>query len=95
LTPVIVGAATHDILVQLGYKLIEDEWDTNSRRTYIHDDDASATQIANLKKALGSAGWQRDLDNLWSFRHSDEILELEPGGSDTSGHFLHHLKAFD
>jgi len=26
---------------------------------------------------------------------SGEMIELEPGGSDTTGHFLHHMKAFD
>jgi hypothetical protein len=66
-------------------------------KTYAHDDDASGTQITNLKAALGSAGWVRDRNALWVFRQplTDEIIELEPGGSETSGHFVHHMKALD
>jgi hypothetical protein len=95
--PVTVGASTHDLLIQQGYKLVDDAWDDNGRKTYSHDNDASGTQIANLKKTLGSAGWVRDRNALWGFRHpiTDEIIEVEPGGPDTSGHFLHHMKALD
>jgi hypothetical protein len=89
--------STHDLLVEQGYKLVQDEWDKNGRRTYIHDNDASGNQIAKLKKSLGRAGWVRDQNALWVFRHpsTNEVLEIEPGGRDTSGHFLHHLKALD
>jgi hypothetical protein len=88
------GASTHDILIQQGYKLVDDEWEKSARRTYIHDDDASGTQIASLKRTLGRVGWVRDRNALWLFHHplTDEILELEPGGESTSGHFLHHMK---
>jgi hypothetical protein len=93
--PMTSGATTHDILIQQGYKLIDDKWEKNARRTYIHNDDASGTQISTLKRTLGRAGWVRDRNALWLFNHplTDEILELEPGGENTSGHFLHHMKA--
>lgn len=95
--PVTGGVSTHDILLQQGYKLVDDAWNDNGRKTYSHDNDASGTQIANLTMALGSGGWARDRNALWVFRQplTDEILELEPGGSDTSGHFLHYMKAMD
>jgi hypothetical protein len=95
--PVTGGASTHDILIQQGYKLVDDAWGDNGRKTYSHDNDASGSQIANLKTALGSAGWVRDRNALWVFSQplTDEIIELEPGGSEVSGHFLHHLKALD
>ena len=91
---VIVEAPTHNILISLGYKLVEDAWENSGRRTYSHDDDVSRTEMANLKINLGSAGWIRDTNALWIFRQqeSGEILEVEPGGAETSGHFLHHLK---
>jgi hypothetical protein len=95
--PVTVQASTHDLLIQQGYKLVEDEWDNDGRRTVSHNDDASGSQIANLKITLGSAGWVMDSNKLRSFYHanSGEMIELEPGGEDTTGHFLHHMKASD
>jgi len=62
----------------------------------LHNEDASRTQIANLKNSLGSAGWERDTNALWVFRQrkTGEMLEMEPGGAETSGHFLHHMKSF-
>jgi hypothetical protein len=93
---VTVGASTHEILIWQGYKLVEDAWDTHGRRTYSHDDDASRAQMVNLKYNLGSAGWVRDTNALWVLRQgkTDEMLEVEPGGAETSGHFLHHMKSF-
>jgi hypothetical protein len=93
---VTVEVQTHDILIFQGYRLVEDTWDTAGRRTYSHDDDASGAQMANLKKNLGSAGWVRDTDALWILRQRkmDEMIEAEPGGAETSGHFLHHMKQF-
>jgi hypothetical protein len=95
--PLTGGVSTHDMLIQQGYKLVDDAWENNGRKTYSHDSDASGTQIANLKMRLGSAGWVKDKNSLWVFRQplTDEIIELEPGGSETSGHFLHHMKALD
>jgi hypothetical protein len=65
--PVTGGVSTHDILMQQGYKLVDDAWDNNGRKTYSHDDDASGTQITNLKMTLGIAGWVRDRNALWIF----------------------------
>jgi hypothetical protein len=58
--------------------MVDDAWDDNGRKTYSYDSDASGTQIANLKTALGSAGWVRDRNALWVFRHPvrDEIMRL-------------------
>ncbi len=85
------------ILIEHGYKLIDDGWQKEGRKTYLHDENASAEQIRLLKKHFERLGWKKDYENLRSFRHpvTGEILELEPGGPDTSGHFLHHTKAFD
>ena len=85
----------HNLLVTHGYWLTEDAWKKRiSRRTYIHDEDASREYIVTLAKILASEGWEIHPNILRAFRHKlrKEMLELEPGGSGTSGHFLHHMK---
>ena len=85
----------HDLLVSHGYWLTEDAWKKRiRRRTYIHDEDASREYIMKLAKILASEGWEIHPNVLRAFRHKlrKEMLELEPGGSGTSGHFLHHMK---
>jgi hypothetical protein len=89
LLPVAVRDSTHELLIQQGYKLIDDAWTANRRLTY---DDANREFVASLAKVLLSAGWQPHPTTLRAFRHpkiADGIIEVEPGGSETSGHFLH------
>jgi len=87
--------STHSLVLAEGYKLVEDAWEKNGRRTYMHDDHASGVQMKRLVEILRSAGWEMDSHKLRSFRHivNGDMIELEPGGSDTTGHFLHHMKA--
>jgi hypothetical protein len=81
-----------DTLTILGYKPEDDSWDVEGRRTYIHDDDATRAWVISLERVLGRQGWTRDPNQLRAFRHdSGELIELEIGGPDTSGHYLHHL----
>ena len=95
--PLSAEVLTHNLIVAEGYKLVEDAWAKSGRRTYIHDDEASGAQIKILTRVLGNVGWEMHTDQLRSLRHprSGDLIELEPGGSDTTGHFLHHMKAFD
>lgn len=81
----------HDLLIDCGYRLIDDAWAANGRLTYIHDDDADKSHLSQLKSTLGRVGWQINSDKLRSFFSGDEEIEIEPGGADVSGHFLHHL----
>lgn len=85
---------THELLVEKGYKLIEDAWKDFGRRTYLHDEDAGRDHIKTLASSLQHAGWQVDFRKLRSFQHSVSYqeIELEPGGSEVTGHFLHHMK---
>lgn len=87
----------HDIFVSQGYRLIDDAWHVHGRLTYIHDDDADRQHLLTLTRAVRAAGWEPAQDQLRAFRKpvANEIIEIEPGGSDTSGHFLHHMKARD
>lgn len=81
----------HAVLIDHGYRLAEDAWDTNGRVTYIHADDADRAHLAELVKLLGALGWIKAKEKLRSFTNGGEEIEIEPGGSDVSGHFLHHL----
>ncbi len=84
----------HDLLFAQGYRLAEDAWSTEGRMTYVHDDDADRGHLAGLARVLGSVGWHRNRDKLRSFTNvTGNEIEIEPGGSDTTGHFLHHMKA--
>jgi hypothetical protein len=91
-----VRTSTLELLIQQGYKLIDDAWSLNGRLTYDHNDDATREFIASLAKVLRSAGWETHPRILRAFHNpivADEIIEIEPGGTETSGHFLHYLKA--
>jgi hypothetical protein len=89
------SSPTHDALVSLGYRLVENKWAEHGRRTYVYDDEAARAHIKSPGDALQKAGWAIDQNKLRSFCHpsANEVIEAEPGGSDTSGHFLHHMKA--
>ena len=84
-----------NLLFASGYRLVEDAWATDGRRTYRHDDDANRAYITGLGIVLKASGWKMDQQRLRSFVRSEssEVIEIEPGGADTSGHFLHHMKA--
>jgi len=83
-----------DTLTILGYQPEDDSWDVEGRRTYIHDDDASRAWINSIAKVLGRQGWDRHKTELRSFVHANgELIEIEIGGPDTSGHYLHHFKS--
>jgi hypothetical protein len=60
----------------------------------MHDDDATRAYLTGLAKSLGAEGWARDKTALRTFRHgkTGQIIEIEPGGSETTGHFLHYMK---
>jgi hypothetical protein len=84
----------HNLIVSQGYQLIDDAWDEFGRRTYLHDADAGSRYVKEFAKILRGAGWEPDRGKLRSFHHewSGELIELEPGGADTPGHLLHHMK---
>jgi hypothetical protein len=76
-----------------GYKLVEDAWDQHGRLTFVHDDEADRQHLNRLARTLQVAGWEKSKTELRTFTHpaSGAIVEVEPGGADTSGHFLHYL----
>jgi hypothetical protein len=95
LLPMTVRTSTHELLIRQGYKLIDDARSLSGRLTYDHNDDATREFIASLAKVLGSLGWETHPNILRAFRHrnfADEVIEIEPGGAETSGHFIHYMK---
>jgi hypothetical protein len=83
------------VLRHLGYKLAEDSWAVEGRQTYFSDEDADREFLTDLERTLAEYGWDKHEIRLRSFSnpHTGELIEIEPGGADTSGHFLHHLKS--
>jgi hypothetical protein len=83
------------VLERLGYKLVEDCWNTEGRKTYVNDENADQEFLADLKRTLGQYGWRKHKTILRCFLNDStaEILEVEPGGADTSGHFINYLKS--
>lgn len=84
----------HDLLMLEGYRLAEDAWCEVGRCSYMHEDDATRSQFIHLGKVLRHLGWSIDEDKLRTFLNSqaEEIIDVEPGGAGTNGHFLHHMK---
>ena len=82
------------LLRSRGYKLVDDAWLENGRRTYLHDEDSTRDFIVALANTLRVYGWSVHPDVLRAFVHpaTGEMIEVESGGAETSGHFLHHLK---
>lgn len=81
-------------LTELGYRLVEAAWQKDGRRTYIHDDDVTPQHLNYVITQLRGAGWRRDHAILRAFRNDKArlLIEIEPGGSGVTGHFLHLLK---
>lgn len=83
------------LLKPFGYRLVEDAWEEHGRKTFLNSEDADYSFMKELESELTKYGFVRHDTLLRAFRHSPtgEVLEIEIGGPETSGHFLHHLKA--
>lgn len=83
-----------DVLASFGYKLAEDAWQEFARRSYVHDENATLDFMLALAKDLRPLGWIIHPDVLRAFSHpaTGEMIEVEPGGPETRGHWLHFLK---
>lgn len=79
----------------LEYRPEDDSWDTDGRRTYSNDSNVTQARLNAVRRALESMGWEVVKNRLRTFRDpkSCEIIEIEPGGDDCTGHYLHLMKA--
>ncbi|MCS3764964.1 hypothetical protein [Bradyrhizobium centrosematis] len=86
-----VGMHVHHVLIQCGYRLIEDHWDQDGRRTYVSDEDADRDLLKDLEEFLAEHGWTKHPNILRAFTNVrlGGLLEMEIGGPDTTGHLLH------
>jgi hypothetical protein len=74
-----------------GYKMVEDSWTVEGRKTYVSDEDADRAFLADLERTLSEYGWDKHETRLRCFSnpHTGELIVIEPSGADTNGHFLH------
>lgn len=89
-----VFESVHDLISDLDYRLVDDQWEQEGRQTYISDESFSASEFKKLESVLTPHGWIRDPEVLWMLRHptTAQVIEVEPGGPDTSGSFLFYNK---
>jgi hypothetical protein len=90
-----MGQHIEHVLYELGYRLTEDAWESHGRKTYLSDENADRQSLKDLQTTLAEYGWLKDEHRLRCFRcaANDEIIEIEPGGGEVSGHLLHYLKS--
>lgn len=84
-----------EILHGFCYSLEDDAWNTDGRQTYAHDENASKVYLKELGIALAREGFRPHPIKLRAFvcPETGEIIEIEPGGSDCTGHLLHGTRA--
>ena len=84
-----------NLLREFGYRVVEDAWIEQGRKTYINSEDADRAFVKDLERALLALSWKKHATVLRAFQNArnGETLEIEISGPDTSGHFLHLHKA--
>ncbi|MBR0925724.1 hypothetical protein JQ561_03825 [Bradyrhizobium diazoefficiens] len=89
-----MGQHIAHVLEELGYRLEEDAWESQGRRTYSNSEDADRDLLKDLETTLAEYGWQKHPTILRASMNVKlgESLEIEIGGPHTTGHLLHHLK---
>jgi len=80
------------VLGELGYRLVDDD-PSNGRKTYLSDENADRQYLNDIQTTLTKYGWVRDEHRLRCFgcAATGEFIEIEPGGSEVSGHLLYRL----
>jgi hypothetical protein len=61
------GKHVDAVLENLGYRLVEDCWSAERRRTYFNHEDADRELLADLGRTLSAYGWKRHKTKLRSF----------------------------
>lgn len=90
-----MGKHLDHLFRELGYRLVKDCWGSEGRKTYVHDDEADRTFLTDLAKTLAEHGFKMDRNRLRCYLNdvTGELIEIESGGAETSGHFVHHLRS--
>ena len=82
------------VLKEIGYRLVDDSWDDQGRKTFLNSETADRSFMKELELALVKCGFKRHETSLRAFRDGStgEFLEIEIGGPETSGHYLHYFR---
>jgi len=82
------------LLVEQGYRLVEDAGAMHGRLTFLHDENADRPFLLALSHSLRYAGWQADdaVPPVYRLPGMRLMIEIEPGGANTSGHYLHLIE---
>jgi hypothetical protein len=83
------------LLLAEGYRLIDDASGEHGRLTFLHGENPDRPFYLALSHTLRYAGLQIDPDALRTFRLPGYVIEIEPGGAETSGHYLHLIETSD
>lgn len=80
------------LIIAHGYRLTERA--SSGRLTFLNDDDADRPFLLALSHTLRYAGWQADdaMPPVYRLPGTPFIIEIEPGGAGTSGHYLHLIR---
>lgn len=86
-----------NLLLAQGYRLTNDASSEHGRLTFLHDDNADRPFLLALSHSLRYAGWQTDdaVPPVYRLPSTRLMIEIEPGGSETSGHYLHLIEVRD
>lgn len=78
------------VLLGMGYDLEDNSLDSDGRLTMSHGDDADSKFMRMCCKRLAEIGFVRE--GVFVFKDdAGGIIELEPGGSETTGHLVHWM----
>ena len=89
--------ATSTFLLAQGYRLVDNANNEHGRLTFMHDDNADRPFLLALSHSLRYRGWQTDdaVPPVYRLPSAKLMIEIEPGGADTSGHYLHLIHTAD
>jgi hypothetical protein len=85
---------TRELLTSLGYRLVDDASSEHGRLTFLHNDNADRPFLLALSHSLRYAGWKTGdaVPPVYRLPGTRLMIEIEPGGADTSGHYLHLIE---
>ncbi|MGX4802073.1 hypothetical protein [Bradyrhizobium guangdongense] len=91
-----IGRHIEHVLTDLGYKLKEDSWNSEGRRTYSNSEDADRDLLKDIEAVLREYDWTKHPNILRAFTNAKlgELLEIEIGAPEIDGHLLHHKTAY-
>lgn len=74
---------------------MDESRDDQDRKTFLNSENADYSFMKQLESGLLECGFRRHETSLRAFLNGStgEFLEIEVGGPETSGHYLHYFQA--